>query len=178
MNYVYYAAARIFQSRESIEELLALPPLSPHHLAQLDPPGVNHWLLLLLRTISSLDLMASARHSSYWVGILEILHMCHLRLPRCSQIIQSGVHYMITRYANNCITHEGSGLILGFQPVFEEIEEQRNLGRDLFYIIPRFSPDSQRQFTYDDANSSVVYGRDRATGKLFCQLLSPIRKDH
>jgi hypothetical protein len=177
MNYVYYAAARIFQSREAVEELLALPPLTPHHLAQLDPPGVNHWLLLLLRTISSLDLMACARHSFYSVGILEILHMCHLRLPRCSQLIQSGVHYMITGYASNCITHEGSGLILGFHSVLEEIEEQRNLGRDLFYIIPRFSPDSQRQFTYD-ANSSVVYGRDRATGKIFCQLLSPSRKDH
>ncbi|OBT95775.1 hypothetical protein VE01_06521 [Pseudogymnoascus verrucosus] len=178
MNYVYYAAARIFQSRENIEEFLALPPLSPHHLAQLDPPGVNHWLLVLLRTISSLDLGACARHSSYSVGILEILHMCHLRLPRCSQIVQSGVHYMITAYTNNCITHEGSGLILGFQHVFEEIEEQRNLGRDLFYIIPRSSPDSQRQLAYDDANPSVVYGRDRATGKFFCQLLSPRRKVH
>lgn len=171
MNYVYYVAARIFQSRESIEELLALPSLSPHQLAQLDPPGVNHWLLLLLRTISSLDLMACARYSSYSIGILEILHMCHLRLPQCSKIVQSGVHYMITGYANNCITHEGSRPILGFQRVFEEIEEQRNLGTDLFYITPRFSPDSQRQLVSDDTNSSVVYGRDRATGKIFCQLL-------
>ena len=176
MNYIYYVAAQIFQSREGIDEFLAPPRLSQHHSAQPDHPGVDHWVRLLLRIITGLDIMVCARHSSYSVGILEILHMCHLRLPRCSQIIRSGVHYVITGYANNCITHEGSSLILGFQHVFEEIEEQRNLGRDLFYIIPRFSPDCQRQLTYDDTKPYVVYGRDKTTGKFFCQFLPPKRK--
>jgi hypothetical protein len=112
------------QSREGIDELLALPRPSSYHSAQPDHPGVDHWLRLLLRIITCLDVMVCARHSSFSVGILEILHMCHLRLPR------SGVSYMITGYANSCITHEGSSLVLGFQHVFKEIEEQRNLGRD------------------------------------------------
>ncbi|KFY45064.1 hypothetical protein V494_01193 [Pseudogymnoascus sp. VKM F-4513 (FW-928)] len=176
MNYVYYVAARIFQSREVIDEFLALPRLHPHHSAQPDNLGVDGLLRVLLRIIIGVDVMVCARHSSYSVGILEILHMCHLRLPRRNQIIRGGVQYMITGYANNCITHEGSGLVLGFQHVFEEIEEQRNLGRDLFYIIPRFSPDCQRQLTYDDTTPYVVYGRDKTTGKFFCQILPPRRK--
>jgi hypothetical protein len=176
MNYIYYVAARIFQSKEGIDEFLAPSPLSLHHSAQPDHPGVDHWLRLLLRIIGGLDIMACARHSSYSVGILEILHMCHLRLPRCSQIIRSGVHYIIAGYVNNCITHEGSGLVLSFQHVFEEIEEQRGLGRDLFYIIPRFSPDTQRQLIYDDTKPNVVYGRDKTTGKFFCQFIPPRSK--
>jgi hypothetical protein len=83
---------------------------------------------------------------------------------------------MTTAYTSNCITHEGSGLVLGFQHVFEEIEEQRGLGRDLFYTVPRFSPDCQRQLTYDGTKPYVAYGRDKATGKLFCQFLPPGRK--
>jgi hypothetical protein len=178
MNYIYYVAARIFQSREGIDEFLAPPRLFPHHSAQSDHPGVDHWLRLLLRIIAGRDIMVCARHSSYSVGILDILHMCHLRLPRCSHIIGIGVHYMITGYANNCIAHEGSALVLGFQHLFEEIEEQRNLGRDLFYVLPRFSPDCQRQLAYDDTKLYVVYGRDKTTGKFFCQFLPPRRKVH
>jgi hypothetical protein len=122
--------------------------------------------------------MVCACHSSYFMSILEIIHMCHLRLPRCSHIIGSGVHYMITGYNNYCITYEGSGLVLGFQHLLEEIEEQRNLGRGLFYIIPRFSPDCQRQLTYDDTIPYVVYGGDKTIGKFFCQFLPPRRKVH
>jgi hypothetical protein len=91
-------------------------------------------------------------------------------------MIQNGVNYMTTAYASNCITPEGSGLVLGFQRVFEEIEEQRSLGRDLFYIVPRFSPDCQRQLAYDDTKPYVVYGRDKTTGKFFCQFLPPRHK--
>jgi hypothetical protein len=178
MNYVYYVAARIFQSREGIDQFLALPRLSPPNSAQPEHSGVDHWLRLLLRIITGLDVAVCARHSCYSVGILEILHMCHLRLPRSGQIIRSGVDHIITGYASNCITHEGSDLVLGFQRIFEEIEEQRNLGRGLFYIIPRFSPDCQRQLTYDDTIPYVVYGGDKTIGKFFCQFLPPRRKVH
>lgn len=176
MNYVYYIAARIFQSREGIDEFLCGPSVPPYHTGQLNPAGVDHWIDLLLRIVADLDVMACARHSSYSVGILEILHMCHLRLPRYSQVIGSCIDYLTESYANNCITHEGSTLILGFQHEFEEIEEQRNQGNDVFYVMPRSSPDAQRELAYDDTTPLVVYGRDRATGKFFCRLLPPKRK--
>jgi hypothetical protein len=171
MNYVYLAAARIFQSREGIDQFIVPPHLSTHHSAQPDRTGVDYWVQLLLRIISGLDMAVCARHNSYAPGVLEILHMCHLRLPRSSQTIRSAADYMITEYEKNCVTHEGLHPILGFRHLFEAIERQRNIGRDLFYIAPRFSPDSQRQLTYDDAKPYVVYGRDQSTGKLFCQFL-------
>lgn len=171
MNYVYLVAARIFQSKEGIDQFLVPPHLSTHHSAQPDRRGADYWLQLLLRIIPALYIAECARHNSYTLGVLEILHMCHLRLPRSSQIIRSGVDYMITEYEKNCVTHEGLHPVLGFRHLFEVIEQQRNLGRDLFYTAPRFSPDSQRQLVYEDAKPYVVYGRDQNTGKLFCQFL-------
>lgn len=171
MNYICYVTARIFQSSEGLDQFLVLPHLSTHHSGQPDHTRADHWLQILLRIITGLDIAVCARQSFYSVGVLEILHMCHLRLPRSSQMIQSRVDYMIKEYERNCITHEGLHPVLGFRRIFDEIEEQKNLGRDLFYTTPRFSPDCHRQLTYDDAKPYVIYGRDQSTGKLFCQLL-------
>ncbi|KAH8812847.1 hypothetical protein F5884DRAFT_856141 [Xylogone sp. PMI_703] len=171
MNYIYYIAARIFQSSEAMEEFLSMSLSSLRHNPQLKISETNRWLLLLLRTIVGLDITSCARYSYYSVGILEILVMCSLRLPQCSHIIQMGINYMVDGYIDNCVTHEGSSLVLAFQRISEMIEKQRNRDWDLFYVMPHFSPDSQRLVAWDDTKQLVVYGRDRATGKLFCQLL-------
>ena len=96
MNYVFYVAARIFGSREGVDEFLAPPRISPQHSGQPGLLGVDHWVRLLLRIITGLDIMVWARHSSYSLGILEIIHMCHLRLPCRSHMIWDSVNNMTT----------------------------------------------------------------------------------
>jgi hypothetical protein len=168
MTYAYYVAAKIIQSREVMDEFLSMPPL-----ADTPKPGhseINHWLVTLLQIIAGLDIMTCAQRNFYSVGLLEIVRMCHLRFPKCSAILRRLMDHLAEEFTNHCIVYDGSVLVSNFSRDTWEIEQQRIQGRDLFYIMPRFSPDSKMHPDYIDAPAppTIAYGRDRTTGKLYC----------
>jgi hypothetical protein len=168
MNYAYYVVARIFQSDEALDEFLSMAPLTDSPRRR--DSKINHWLLILLRIVAGLDIMTYARRNFYAVGLLDVVKMCYLRLPQCNTILCGLADHLVEEFTNHCITYDGSVLISNFKHELQEIEEQRAQARDLFYIMPRFSPDAKMQPDYSHASlaSTMAYGRDRATGKLFC----------
>jgi hypothetical protein len=166
MNYAYYVVARIVQSHEIMGEFLSMAPLVGRGHSE-----TNSLLLILLRIIAGLELRVCARRNFYSVGLLEIVKMCHLRLPQCSAILQSLTDDLLEAFTDECITYDGWVLISNFRLDIQEIQEQRVQARDLFYIMPRFSPDANVQPNYINTSATaptMAYGRDRATGKLFC----------
>lgn len=171
MAYAYYVTAKIIQSSEVMDEFLSMPPL-----ADAPNPGrseINHWLLTLLRIIAGLDIMTCVQRNFYSVGLLEIVRMCQLRLPKCNAILRRLTDHLVEELTDHCIVSDGSILISNFNQDSWEIEEQRIQDRDLFYIMPRFSPDAKIQpdYVHAPAPPTIAYGRDRTTGKLFCGYL-------
>lgn len=170
--YAYYIVARIVQSSEILDEYLTMEYFDKE-VGKVSIEA-NHWLYMLVQVVSSLEIPKCVRYCTYAVGLCELIRMCQLRLPRHSATICSLSDHLVKSFAVNCIPTDGHVLVSNFNYELKEIEEQRSRGRDLFYIIPRFSPDTALKANPPDftTSSAVVYGRDRASGKLFCDVLS------
>ncbi|RDW57512.1 hypothetical protein BP6252_13772 [Coleophoma cylindrospora] len=173
INYAYYVVARILQSEAAMDEYLSMKP-------QCDYPEqghseTNHWLLTLLRVIAGMDIAACAQQSYYYVSLLEIVKICRLRLPQYSSALCRLADELVQEFTDHCMIYDGPVLISNFRNELKEIEEQKILSKDLFYIMPQNSPDTKKQPSCNRASAApiMVYGRDRITGKLFCGYISP-----
>ncbi|RDW58354.1 hypothetical protein BP5796_12284 [Coleophoma crateriformis] len=173
INYAYYVVARILQSEAAMDEYLSMKPHCEYP-EQLNSE-TNHWLLILLRIISGMDIVACAQQSYYYVSLLEIIKICRLRLPQYSSALCRLADELVQEFTDHCMVYDGPVLIPSFRKELGEIEEQKMLSKDLFYIMPRNSPDTKKQPSCSRAPAApvMVYGRDRITGRLFCGYISP-----
>jgi hypothetical protein len=172
INYAYYIVARILQSSEILNEYLTMVDFD--NTAEKISLEANHLLSELQQVIASIEVSRCIRYCTYTIGLFQLIRMCQLRLPRHSATICRLAESLVSTLAANCISNDGHVHVSRFTYEHKITEDQRARGRDLFYIMPLVSPDTAVQTNPSDCaiSSAVVYGRDRASKKLYCEILS------
>lgn len=171
MNYVYYVFARIVQSQDALNIYLGSPaPDGPENIGSASLNPINPWLLVLLRITVGLNAAECIHRNAYVIGIFEILYWSIFRLPMFAPIIRVHICNLTKKFIDLGSSQEGMTSLCSFDTLLDDLEEERQKGRDVFFIIPGASADSEfnNQDDYCRQGFSVYYGKDQINNKMFC----------